>query len=234
MKQIQKTFFSVLIFIIANISTAQANLVTYSVEGVFFEPNAYNTVFSGTFDWDGSALSNLQGVMNSAMVFQEDAPNLSLSSNLITNMDGSVVTASIFLNPSSTVFMTGGYDATEEPISGMTGFAGIAPNPNPGNAYFTFSLDTAGGMVVPTDLTTTLQYGDCTASGMMGSLCMTAFGAATSELNGISRGGGTMSGYASSLTISEVSAVPVPAAVWLFGTALAGMIGVSRKRIVVA
>jgi hypothetical protein len=31
------------------------------------------------------------------------------------------------------------------------------------------------------------------------------------------------------LVISEVSAVPVPAAVWLFGTALVGFIGISRK-----
>jgi len=231
MKQFQKNLFAILIFITANISVVQASVATYNVEGIFFEPNANNTVFTGTFGWDGSVLSNLQGVMNSSMVFQENTPNLSLSNNLITKMDGSVVTASIFLNTSSVVFATGGYDATEEYMFTDTiGAAGVASIPNQNNAYFTFSFDTAMGSLEPTRVSSTMEYGDCTAAGMMGSFCMTAFGGATSEVNGRLLGDGTMSGFASSLTISEVSAVPVPAAVWLFGSAILGMVGVSRKR----
>jgi len=231
MKQFKKNLFAILIFIATNISVAQASVATYSVEGVFSEPNAYNTIFTGSFNWDGSLLSNLQGVMNSSMVFQEDAPNLSLSNNLITKMDGSVVTASIFLNENSVVFATGGYDATEEYMFTDTiGAAGVASVSNKSNAYFTFSFDTAMGSLSSTGVTTTMQYGDCTTAGMMGSFCMTAFGGATSGLNGRLLGDGTMSGFSSSLTISEVSAVPVPAAVWLFGSALLGMIGVSHRR----
>ena len=231
MKQIQKKIFSFLIFTIANISVAQAS-VTYNVEGIFTEPNAYNTVFTGSFDWDGSALTNLQGVMNSSMAFQEHEPNLSLSNNLITNMDGSVVTASIFLNPSSVVFADGGYDATVHTFpSAPFDTRGFAPSPNPENAYFTFSFDTVGGMLTPVDITTSMEYGDCTAAGMMGSLCMTAFGDATIMVGDRLLGEGTMRGFSSSLTIS---AVPVPAAVWLFGTALAGLVGVSRKRVLAA
>jgi len=40
---------------------------------------------------------------------------------------------------------------------------------------------------------------------------------------------GTESYIASELTLKSVSAVPVPAAVWLFGTALIGFIGFSRR-----
>ena len=32
------------------------------------------------------------------------------------------------------------------------------------------------------------------------------------------------------ISFDEVSAVPVPAAVWLFGTALIGLVGLSRRR----
>jgi len=225
MKQIKKKLFLFLIFIITNISAAQANVTTYNVEGIFTEPSAYDTIFSGTFDWDGSTLSNLQGAMNSSMFYKEDELNLTLSNNLITDMNGSVVTASIFLNPSSVVFATGGYDATEEYMLSETfGMAGIAPTPNPSNAYFTFSFDTVNDILTPIGVSSTMQYGDCTPEGMMGSLCMTAFG---DVLPGSSRGAGTMSGYASSLSIS---AVPVPAAVWLFASALLGLVGVSRKR----
>jgi len=227
MKQIQKKIFLLLIFTTANISVAQAS-VTYNVEGIFTEPNAYNTVFTGTFDWDGSALSNLQGVMNSSMVFKEHEPNLSLSNNLITSLDGSIVTASIFLNPNSVVFADGGYDATVHTFpSAPFDTRGFAPSPNPENAYFTFSFDTVGGMLTPVDITTSMEYGDCTALGMMGSLCMTAFGDVIDPNASRPIGEGTMAGYSSSLTIS---AVPVPAAVWLFGSALLGMLGVSRKR----
>jgi len=232
MKHIQKNLFLFLLFILTNISIANANGVTYSVEGIFSEPNAYDTVFTGTFDWDGATLTNLQGVMNSSMSFKEHEPNLSLSNNLITNLDGSIVTASIFLNPSSIVFATGGYDASEEfMLTETVGIAGMAPTPNPNNAYFTFSFDTAGGELTPTGIGSTMQYGDCMPAGMMGSFCMTAFGDAKDPDASRLTGEGTMSGFSSSLTIS---AVPVPAAVWLFGTALAGLVGVSRKRVLAA
>jgi len=221
--------FVALMVAITSITVAQAN-VTYNVEGVFFEPNAYNTVFTGTFDWDSdtNTLSNLTGVMNSSMFFVEDDQNLTLDNNLITSMSGSIVTSSIFLNTSSVVFATGGYDAS---VVGVVGdiftWGGVAPSLNPQNAYFTFSFDTAAGVLTPTEIGSTMQYGDCTSAGMMGPFCMTAFGDSISELGEPLVGEGTMSGFSSSLTIS---AVPVPAAVWLFGSALLGILGVSRKR----
>jgi len=96
--------------------------------------------------------------------------------------------------------------------------SGLVSDSNPGNAYFTFSFDTAGGAVSSTNLSS-MQYGDCTAGGMMSSFCMTGINT-----------GGTMSGTPLSLTISEVSAVPVPAAAWLFGGALMSLFGANRRK----
>lgn len=41
----------------------------------------------------------------------------------------------------------------------------------------------------------------------------------------------TTEGYMLNVTLMSVSAVPVPAAVWLFGTALIGLIGVGRRKV---
>jgi len=219
-------------------SVSMAQATSYSVEGIFTEPMAMNgtqTVFNGTFDWDTSldftTNSNnmgLMGMMNSAMGVMPGMPNLSLTNHFVTSMDGSVVTASVFLKPGTDVFRTGGYDASED-FMGL-GMYGVAPvsvvGTDTGNAYFTFSFDTAGSMVNPTGLTSTMQYGDCTSLGLMNSMCMTGFG--VQGMNSIENG--SMDGYASSLMISEVSAVPVPAAAWLFGGALISLFGANRRK----
>lgn len=49
--------------------------------------------------------------------------------------------------------------------------------------------------------------------------------------NGYQGGGGKSSpGYAWAVQSGDVSAVPVPAAVWLFGSGLIGLIGVARRK----
>ena len=113
----------------ASASMAQAS--TYSVTGLFDEPMVADTVFNGTFNWDGTALTGLTGTMNSSMEYAPTAPNLTLNQNAIWGLSGSVVTASIFLNPSSIVFADSGYNAAT---------SSTAPTPNPGNAFFTFSF----------------------------------------------------------------------------------------------
>jgi hypothetical protein len=54
---------------------------------------------------------------------------------------------------------------------------------------------------------------------MTGGMCMTGHAA-----------GGTMAATPASLTISEASPVPVPAAAWLFGSGLIGLVGVARRK----
>jgi len=80
----------------------------------------------------------------------------------------------------------------------------------------------------PTNTTMTMSqmvYGDCSALGLMGSLltgplCMTGH---SDEITGSF---GSMSGAPLSLS---VAAVPLPGAVWLFGSTIIGLLGF-RKR----
>ena len=37
-------------------------------------------------------------------------------------------------------------------------------------------------------------------------------------------------GSGNSMTVTSISAVPVPAAVWLFGSGLLGLLGISRRK----
>jgi len=241
-----KTKLAATLLMVGSASMAQAT--SYSVEGLFAEPmamqgNSGGTLFSGTFDWDtsldfatNSSNMGLTGIMNSSMMNTTANQNLNLTNYISadTSLNGTVVTASVFLNNSADVFVQGGHDATFGAF-GMATMQGMAPSPNPANGYFSFSFDTAGGMVAATGLTSTMQYGDCTDDGMMNSMCMTGFGVPT-DMN-VADGespdltvNGTMGGYAQSLTISEVSAVPVPAAAWLFGGALVSLFGANRRK----
>ena len=201
----KRTLFVVLILMIGNISIAQAS-ITYNVEAVFNEPmklgggTVGDTLFSGQFEWDSTTdtLSSFMGVMNSSMVSM--VQDISLTYNLDTAVVGNIVTASVFKDNTTDVFDGGGYVKGDFRTNGAE------------NAYFSFSFD-KNTMMGDVD---SIVYADCTATGMMGTACMTGHSL-----------GGTMMARPSSLTIS---AVPVPAAVWLFGSALLGMLGVSRKR----
>jgi len=181
---------------------AQAAL--YDVTGVFYEPTAaYDTIFTGTFDWDATTntLSGLQGSMNASMY--TDVPGYNLNNQLAFSIDGSGnVVASVFKENSMDVFFGGGYTTGDTmKLGAMSSADGFTPNEN---VYFTlaFNADTMLGNVDQ------MVYGDCAPTGLMGpmmtgNMCMT--GHAT---------GGTMGATPLSLSITP-SAVPVPAAVSL-------------------
>jgi len=206
--------FTFLLVLTASVSTGQASIVKYEVQGVFFEPMTQqvgNTVFNGAFDWDGGIVSNLNGTMNSSMYVTDDInpdygqtfPLMRLNYQLAQDIDGNIVTASVFLKNTTDVFLDGGYRKGDFFTNGDE------------NAYFSFSFDKES---MKGNLES-IVYADCTQAGMMGKFCMTG-----SSLVG------TMNAVPFSLTISEVSAVPVPAAVWLFGSALLGLLSISHKR----
>ena len=217
------------ILMIANVSTAQATVVSYNVTGVIFEPQTQptNTTFNGSFEWDGLLISNLRGTMNSSMWETDDInpdpdslifPLIHLDYQLAQSANGNIVTASVFKENTTDVFRGGGYETGDSVRYGEMyidedGNLITDQEPND-NAYFTFSFD----KTTMTGLVDSLVYGDCTPGGMMGVTCMTGHNLP---------GGGSMGAFPLSI---EISAVPVPAAVWLFGTALVGMIGVTRKR----
>jgi len=224
------------ILMIINVSMAQATTLSYNVTGVFHEPQTQprDTIFNGSFDWDGSVVSNLHGSMNSSMYETDNInpiPNFSfplmeLNYQLSQSIVGDMVTATVFLKNTTDVFSGGGYvtgDALRYGNSPAFGLPADGNSPND-NAYFSFAFDKTSMAGILDEMV----YADCTAGGMMGQFCMTGFGGVLDGTASHPMGAGSMGAYASSLTIS---AVPVPAAAWLFGTALAGLVGISRKRV---
>jgi len=170
---------------------------------------------------------------NSGGYSQGDAPLLSLT-NMLDNSEiygasaGTGLHAvTAFLHNSTDVLegtqtgsgvYNGGYDLSEgSTYFGKDTFGNQTRN---WNAFFTLAFDVND----PTNTAlavNSMEYADCNALGMMGAACMTGHVA-----------GGTMNGVPSTLSISEVSAVPVPAAAWLFGGALMSLFGANRRKTV--
>jgi hypothetical protein len=210
-----------------------AQAVLYDVTGVFTEPQTMtgHTTFVGTFDWDAATntLSGLQGTMNATMypnmMNPTPVPDYNLTNQLAFSYDvatGDVI-ASVFKENSTDVFFGGGYTTGDTMKLGAMdmdgdgiGADGFAPNEN---VYFTLAFN-ANTMMGNVDQ---MVYGDCAPTGLMGpmmtgDMCMTGHSL-----------GGTMGGIPESLTITP-SAVPVPAAVWLFGSGLLGLISIARRK----
>ena len=223
MGQILKPILAVLILMIANTSVAYATMASYNITGVFFEPNTSigHTTFTGTFNWDADTetVSGLHGSQNVTMWDPSDYPDLNLDYQLAQSVNGNIVTASVFLKNTTDVFSGGGYEAGDvlrygnNPAHGLPA-DGNTPNDN---AYFSFAFDKTS----MTGILDEMVYGDCSPGGMMGQVCMTG--------HSIAKVGypGTMNAVPMSL---EISAVPIPAAVWLFGSGLVGLLGLRRKK----
>jgi len=152
---------------------------------------------------------------------------LTLDQNLQQMDDGSRVTATVFKENTSDVYMGGGYDSPMMMMDSMKYTDGSGDVNE--NAYFTLVFDHDGmGNITSLGLQTAaavvdgMIYGDCTVGSLMGggSMCMAA------EPMAVSMMGGT----AISLDINAVSAVPVPAAAWLFGGALMSLFGANRRK----
>lgn len=236
-----KSKLAVAALMVGSISMAQAT--TYNLDAEFVEPMTMmggtvgNTLFSGTFDWDGANLSNFSGMMNSSM--DTMVLDISLMYDLSTNIAGNIVTATVFKENTTDTFWGGGYNTGEtRRYGGLSGPLEAVGGSNPQgdvaigtwdgnvaneNAYFTFAFDSSTMMV---DIAS-MVYSDCTADGLMqDEVCMTG---RTMGSNGIP-GAGTMMASPLSASISEVSAVPVPAAAWLFGGALMSLFGANRRK----
>lgn len=222
------------ILMIASASMAQAAVVGYDVIAVFDEPQTMtgHTTFTGSFNWDATTetVTGLVGTMNETMYPNMMAgvlPDLSLGFQLATSVVGNIVTASVFKENTTDVFFGGGYTTGSTMKYGATmgmgsNMFGNTPNEN---AYFTLVFDKTTMMGAVDDIV----YGDCAPGGLMGpmmtgDMCMTGHSVANAGALG------TMDGSPLSVNISQVSTVPLPAAVWLFGGALMGLIGVNRRK----
>ena len=67
-------------------------------------------------------------------------------------------------------------------------------------------------------------------SGLKAGYYLIGFAGSCPDVNVNGQGCGTASSKAYNLTISSVAAVPVPGAVWLFGSAMAGFLGLRRNK----
>lgn len=254
-----KSKLAVSMALVASASIAEAT--TYNVSAVFGDGGMQGvTVFDGSFDWDGTSVSNFTGLLSESMwgwntnsnAFRvagmngglvassaytgfiyakpggyeaNQAPLLNLTHQLTggtVDTNTGLVTVTTFLQNSTDVVWGGGYDVTAE----MGGYAYGAlkdGNTRNYNGFFTLVFDAND----PTNTATTwdqIIYGDFTALGMMGPMLTGPVG-----MTGIN-GGGTMGGMPLSLTVSEISAVPLPFAGWLFGGALISLLGAVRRQ----
>jgi len=225
-----------LLMLLANISIAQAT--TYNINASFSDGGIQGeTQFNGQFDWNGVTVSDFSGELTQAMWGWDETkdyyvmgwdtngnigapPVLDLTYQLdgISSMDDDGdVTVSVFLLNDTNVFMGGGYTQGDSLVYGYAD--GNTPNEN---AYFTLAFNVEDPTTTVTAVDK-LVYGDATPFGLMGgALAMTGH----FEF-------GSMGGAPFELSITP-AAVPVPATVWLFGTAITGLLGVSRKRVLAA
>jgi len=221
---------AVVLLLLTNIQISQAT--TYNVSADFSDGGIQGeTLFNGQYDWDGITVSNFSGQLTQSMWAWDEGRNeygtardangnvgappvvdltYQLDGISSPDVDGDVG-VSLFLLNDTNVFSGGGYTRGDSLIYGFND-GNIANE----NAYFTLFFNA----IDPTDTQTSwnkIIYGDATPFGLMGgALAMTGH----SDF-------GSMNGFPINL---EITTVPVPAAVWLFGSAFLGMLGVSRKR----
>lgn len=236
---LKKTFAASLLFA-ASIPMAQAT--TYNITAVFDEPASSNptTQFDGSFDFDGTSITNLMGTMNQSMhnAAGTEALSLGFMNGVMTTDVGGFLTATVFkVDGSTDVYWGGGYQGGGTGAGagsylkyGATGLSADGNTANE-NAYFTLAIDPmniTGEFTLDSnmDLVNSMEYGDCAPGGLMGPM-MTGNACMAGEVTAQSM----MAGIPQSFTITEVTTVPVPAAVWLFGSALVGLLGTSRRKL---
>jgi hypothetical protein len=230
------------------VQIAQADINTYNITESFAEPDyTYDTVFQGTFTYNTATntVSNLQGTLSEVMTGDGVNPStetyITLSNQLVTQSvaGGSLVTA--FKNTNTNTFATsytsGGHTYTGD---GWSATGGVAVNSKyygygqPGATYANSGENASATVYIPDNPLTTLTqaqvnqlaYADYTEGGQMGSVGMTGISPA---LYGKA---GTMGGYPVSEVItqtSDIPSTPIPAAAWLLGSGLMGLVGLKRK-----
>jgi hypothetical protein len=169
------------------------------------------------------------------------------------NVSGSTYFASAFLNNSTAIWgtmmsaMGSGTGYATDPVPYDTQMTSMMNTISDGteNAFYKlpFMVDGSGDVVTGSWMALTqganspgststwaaadewvnqnMMYGDCTLGSLMGgNSCMAGDDTAASMMKG--------SNY--SLAISQVAAVPVPGAVWLFGGALLSLFGANRRK----
>ncbi len=227
-------------------SASMAHATTYDVSAVFSDGGIQGvTQFNGSFDWNGTSVSNFTGLLSESM-YGWNGSYFDSNGTAAGGVNAAAYSGNVYAKP-------GGYANNEAPLLNLTnqlasstsgglvtvsaflqnstdvvsggGYnvtGGNAMTFGNNNAFFTLTFDASN----PLNTTSTWSqsvYGDFTALGVMGPMLTGSVGM-TGYL-----AGGSMGGMPISLS---VAAVPLPAAVWLFSGALMGLFGVSRRKFV--
>lgn len=101
-----------------------------------------------------------------------------------------------------------------------------------GDLTFDNNMDTGGGALITLNSNGTLNDFTYTArEGQLGALAdFDSFFTGFTGANTVKKGGGTTYTIAGTWGALNVTTVPVPAAVWLFGSGLIGLAGVARRK----
>ncbi|MDD4915884.1 MAG: hypothetical protein PHW13_12700 [Methylococcales bacterium] len=204
------------IIMLSSLQIAKADVLQdFQITEVFYEPMTQptNEIFTGTFTFDFTTnqILNLTGYLNHSMY--PAAASTYLGYDVVSTTsdgNGGYIMSAFALNSSAT-FLDGGYNPQTSHTTNATG-----------NAFITIDITAAqlaGTNSTLTDLSQ-ISFGDCTASGLMGTSCMTGFGTAAGPY-------GTMRAYPES---ESVGSVPLPPAVWTFLAATLGMLAIGKKR----
>ena len=242
---------------IGSVSLAQAT--TYNVSAVFSDGGVQRqTTFDGTFDWDGSVVSNFTGLLSESMwkwnenindfgfgtgvygdkvyakpggYIQDDAPLLHLTNQVASTISNGYVTASVFLNDDG----LGNADTNMYAGGGYntgdsikTGASGFYNDGNVANENAYFTL--VFDELNPTNTTMTMSQMVYGDCSALGLMGGLLTGALCMTGHTFETLGyaGSMGGMPLSLS---VAAVPVPGAALLFGSALISVFTGSRRKI---
>lgn len=239
-------------------SASMAQAATYKVDAVFADGGMQNqTVFNGSFNWDGTTVSGFSGLLSESMygwngsAFDSNGTATGMAANAAN------YSQNVYSNPA-------GYANNEAPLLNLTHQLDTQTNGNlvtvstflqnstdvvmgggynvTGGNAMAFGFDnqanrnnnaffslTLDTTNLTNALTNSIVYGDMTALGMMGPMLTGWMG-----MTGYA-GGGSMFGAPALLSIAEVQGppgvdVPLPAAAWLFGGALLSLFGANRRK----
>ncbi|MEH6591128.1 MAG: hypothetical protein V7746_12780 [Halioglobus sp.] len=220
------------------LAAAQASAATYDVSGSFDHEGVFLTL-------DGTDLATPAGITDltfgGQMITDNDSPGYNVIGGTII-MDGliQITTNSIviqFDNIQGTATNDGVIFDSGTICVGPDGLGGCAAGSTDvavSNLFFDGSATWGAGFNIFPTAGLSLTGGAGGASftvaqpGLLNLADNSTFGNAVGGADLFSNSAGLYLG--GDLTFTEVAAVPVPAAAWLFGSAILGLVGIGRKR----
>lgn len=227
--------------------TSQAALAAGSQQELMVGPQAYRGDFSGSpsANWGHNSDFGLFHISSASDVTITMSSDNSLIGH--TFQDNTATPGTPWVGGANTAILAPGFSVWSGWGNGGSRHGAYANN-GAINAFANNPLGSGSGVVVIPGTTTTGCNGGgaaCAYNAVLGS--SSSISTATLTLNNLAAGdyiiflGGYLGtagpaqannhvAYTASISATSVSAVPVPAAVWLFGSSLVGLLGFNRKK----